>query len=320
MEKRRDDIKEVSKDLKEKTERELERLRKELYRLRKLKEQKEEGKKQEQEQVEKEAQETGEELELESNVKVREKGASTSEASAQLSGTEQIESSLGEIDALLSEEIEKSDHKTYEGKATYIESKLHELEQEIVGETGLIEEELSPYEQLLEEYPWLDQPRYEYMYQVPNKTRNPNDFESWANEWSKVLFDYAKYAILHILYLRQLYTEKPFSKFENRKKAIKEIGNMLVKQDLARWLSKKKDKLRVYWKTLDLLADEIYEWAYEMGKVETIIPIYEIREAKEEFNNLPKEDIEKIFKKLSEGKKAEIIRTQETISIKIFIE
>ncbi len=306
MEKQRDEVKEISKELKEKADKELERLRRELYRLRKLKEQKEKEKKKKKKKT------ATEEL-------TKESASSVSEKPKNISGVKEIEESFEEIDSLLSQELEKENHKTYEKNANYIETQLQKLEQEIIGETGLIEEELSPYEKLLDEYPWLEQPRYEYMFHIPNKTKNPNDFESWVNEWSKILFDYAKYAILHILYLRQLYTEAPFSKFENRKQAIKEISNWLVKQDLARWLSKKKEKLRVYWKTLDLMAEEIYDWAYDSGKLEPIL-IYEIREAKKEFNGLPKDEFEKIFEKLSEQNRAEIIKIKDRIALKILLE
>ncbi|TXT59569.1 MAG: hypothetical protein BAJALOKI1v1_1400003 [Promethearchaeota archaeon] len=325
MEKRKDEVQEISKELKQKTDRELQKLREELYRLRKLKAQKEKERKikeEEQKQALEEEIEVKTEVqsEKEAEILVKQATPAVTETPKEAAGSEQIEDSFQELDSLLSEELAKEDHKTYEKRASYIESQLQKLEQEIVGETGLIEEELSPYEKLLKEYPWLEQPRYEYMFQIPNKTKNPNDFESWCNEWSKVLFDYAKYAILHILYLRQLYTQKPFSNFENRKKAIQEISNKLVKQDLARWLSKKKEKLRVYWKTLDLLAEEIYEWAYEIGKLEPIL-VYEVREARKEFNNLPKEDIEKIIELLSENKRAELIKLDDgKIAFKIILE
>lgn len=300
MERQKDKVKEVSKDLKQKTDKELERLREELLRLRMLKKQKEKLK-QEQRETEKNTQmETEEDIET--------------------SGVEDIEERLQEIDTFLSKELERVDHKTYEKNAEFIESELQELEKEIVGEEGLIEEELSPLEKLIENYPWLEEARYDYMYHIPNKEKNPSDFESWQNEWAKVLFDYAKYAILHILYLRQLYTEAPFSNFENRKKAIREIADTLVDQDLAEWLSKKKEKLRVYWKTLDLWAEEVYEWAYEMGKLEPIL-IYEIRAAEGSFSSLPREDLEKIFEMLSEEGRGKIIKLEDgKIAFKIVLE
>jgi len=300
MERQKDRVKDVSKDLKQKTDEELEKLREELLRLRKLKKEKE---KREQKDTK-----TEEVIEKETQKEI------------ETSGVEDIEERLQEIDTFLSKELERVDHKTYKQNAEFIESELQELEKEIVGEEGLIEEELSPFEKLVENYPWLQETRYEYMYQIPNKEKNPSDFESWQNEWAKVLFDYAKYAILHILYLRQLYTEAPFSNFENRKKAIKEIANKLVDQDLAEWLSKKKEKLRVYWKTLDLWAEEVYEWAYDNGKLEPIL-IYEIRAAERTFSTLPKEDVEKIFEMLSEEGKGKIIKLDDgKLALKIDLE
>ncbi|MBD3194142.1 MAG: hypothetical protein GF317_03745 [Candidatus Lokiarchaeota archaeon] len=305
MEKQRDRVKEVSKELKEKTDKELEQLRQELFRLRNIKKQKEQQKAEA-----KQKQKTEEKIE-EAEIEVDE---------IETTGIEDIENKLDQIDSFLSTQLERVDQKTYEKNAEYIESQLQVLEEEIVGETGLIEEELSPYEKLLDSYPWLEEPRYEFMYSIPNKSKNPNDYESWKSEWGKVLFDYAKYAILHILYLRQLYTEKPFSNFEDRKKAIRNIANELVDQELATWLSKKKDKLRIYWKTLDLWAEEVYEWAYEMGKLEPIL-IYEIRNANKGFSSLPKEDIEEVFKMLSKEGRAVVIKLEDgQMALKIDIE
>ncbi|MBY9007793.1 MAG: hypothetical protein KGD63_13710 [Candidatus Lokiarchaeota archaeon] len=315
MEKQRERAKEVSKEIKQKTDKELDRLRNELERLKKLKEQK---LKEEEEPRKKESEE-------EKIVFIPQEDSGTMEEitpdlNIETTGIEKIEEKLSEMDEFLSKELERIDHKTYEKNAEYIESQLIELEKEIVGETGLIKEELSPYEKLLENHPWLEEPRYEYMYHIPNKTKNPNDFESWQDEWGKVLFDYARYAILHILYLTKLYSEDPFSKFKNRKKAIKEIADKLVVDELGEWLSKKQDKIRIYWKTLDIWAEEIYDWVYEMGKLDPIL-IYEIRDANQEFSSLPKEEIEKIFNLLNKDGKGKIIKTTDGhIAFKIKIE
>jgi hypothetical protein len=120
--------------------------------------------------------------------------------------------------------------------------------------------------------------------------------------------------------LRQLYDKKPFSKFPNRKNAIQEIAEELIEQGLAKWLSKKKEKLRVFWKTLDLWAEEIYEWALEWGKLEPIA-IYELREAKQDFSNLPKDDIKEIFLILSREGRGKYIETENgQISLRIKLE
>ncbi|MFX1446259.1 MAG: hypothetical protein ACFFHV_22915 [Promethearchaeota archaeon] len=288
-------------------ESELEALRRELARLRELKRQKELKELKEKETT-KETAETIENEEIESEARYQTK-------------LDDIENKLNEIDKFLLKQFEDIDQRTYEQHADYIETQLQTLEEEIIGEKGVIEKELSPYEQLLNEYPWLEETKYEFMYTIPNKKKNPNDYESWKVEWSKVMFDYAKYAILHIIYLREVISEKPFSNFQNRQVAVKEIADELVNQELAKFISKKKYKLRVYWKTLDVWADNLYDWAIDSGKVGPIL-IYEIRESNQKgLNNLPKDDLEEVFRILSKNNRGTIIRTDDgQIAFKIKLE
>ncbi|MFX1260070.1 MAG: hypothetical protein ACFFAN_19645 [Promethearchaeota archaeon] len=302
MERQRDKTKEDLEEVKKATKEELEVLRRELERLKELKRQKELKKA----EAPKKKADTLEKEKVKPEFNEKSKG-------------DDVEARLNQIDTLLFKQFEQIDQNTYEQQADYIESQLQVLEEEIVGERGLIEKELSPYEKLLNEYPWLEEAKYEFMYSIPNKKKNPADYESWKTEWAKVLFDYAKYAILHILYLRQLNSEKPFSNFQDRQRAIKEITDRLVEQKIAKFLTKKKDKLRIYWKTLDLWAEDLYNWALDFGKIEPIL-IYEIREAKQEFSNLPKFDLEEIFKILSKDNRGSIIKTDDGIAFKIKIE
>ena len=303
MERQKDKSTERSKEIRKTTEEELEVLRKELQRLRELKRQKELN---EQKAVQ-ESELTTEKEEIKPEIEEK-------------TDLDDIEDRLNEIDKFLLKQFEQIDESTYEQHSDYIESQLQVLEEEIVGEKGLIEIELSPYEKLLNDYPWLEEAKYEFMYSIPNKKKNPSDYESWRTEWAKVLFDYAKCAILHILYLRQLYSEKPFSNFQDRQKAIKKIADELVEQKLAKFLSKKEEKLRIYWKTLDLWAVDLYDWALDFGKIEPIL-IYEIREAQKEFSNLPKLDIEEIFRILSKDNRGTIIKTDDgQIAFKIILE
>lgn len=303
MERQKDKSTERSKEIRKTTEEELEVLRKELQRLRELKRQKELN---EQKAVQ-ESELTTEKEEIKPEIEEK-------------TDVDDIEDRLDEIDKFLLKQFEQIDESTYEQHSDYIESQLQVLEEEIVGEKGLIEIELSPYEKLLNDYPWLEEAKYEFMYSIPNKKKNPSDYESWRTEWAKVLFDYAKCAILHILYLRQLYSEKPFSNFQDRQKAIKKIADELVEQKLAKFLSKKEEKLRIYWKTLDLWAVDLYDWALDFGKIEPIL-IYEIREAQKEFSNLPKLDIEEIFRILSKDNRGTIIKTDDgQIAFKIILE
>ena len=300
MERQREKPKEVSKQEKELPEKELDDLRKELARLKELKRQKELERRKELESQLEEEKDVDEEITSSKN--------------------QDIEARLDKIEDFLTSKLGEVDTKAYEQNAEEVEQELKLIEREIVGEKGVISKEITTYELLINEYPWLEEKRYIFMYTLPNKKKDLKDFESWKNEWSKVLFDYARYAILHILYLRQLESEKPFSKFEERTEALKEIAEELVEKEQAEWLSKSKEKLRVYWKSLDNWAQEIYEWAVEISPLEPIL-IFEIRESNKEFSNLPKEDIIKIFKMLEKEKKGVIIKAEDgQISFKIIVE
>ncbi len=296
MERQKEKTEDTVKDLKEKPERELDGLRKELTRLKELKKQKD-----------------LKEIEDET-VKI------ASEAIQEGLPSEEIEERLNKLEDLLTSKLGEIDQKTYEQNAAQIEIELREIELEIVKEREAVTKEISTYELLLNDYPWLEEKRYIFMYSIPNKKTDLKDYESWKSEWSKVLFDYARYAILHILYLRQSESEKPFSNFEDRKQALEEIAEELVKKEQAEWLSKSKEKLRVYWKSLDNWAEEIYDWAMEISPLEPIL-IFEIRESNKAFSKLPNDDIIKIFKMLEKEKRGKIIRLEDDqVSFKIKIE
>ncbi len=286
MERQRERSKEIPKEVKEKAEKELEELRKELARLRKLKSEKE--------QLEREA--VQKEIIKQEDTKA-----------ADLTG---LEAQFDKLEDFLSSELGEMDQNAYKQHAEQIEVELQVLEEEIVGEKGLIEKKLTAYETLIENYPWLEEERKKFMYTMPDKNRNKNDYVSWKTEWAKVLFDYARFAVLHIIYIRELNAEKPFSNFTNREQYIIEICEELINHNQAKWLSKKKDKLRVYWKTLEVWSDEIYNWAYENGKIEPIM-IYELREAKQEdFSSLPLEDLEEIFRILAKNRRAKVLKLE----------
>ncbi|MBY9020264.1 MAG: hypothetical protein KGD67_04340 [Candidatus Lokiarchaeota archaeon] len=296
MERQKEKPKEAVDEAKEKPERELDGLRKELARLKELKKQRE-----------------LKEIEDES-------GKITSEAIKEGLPSEEIEDRLNKIEDILTSKLGEIDQKAYEQNAAQIENQLREIELEIIKEREAVTQEISTYELLLNDYPWLEEKRYIFMYSIPNKKTDLKDYESWKSEWSKVLFDYARYAILHILYLRQTESEKPFSNFDDRKQALEEIAEELITKEQAEWLTKNKEKLRVYWKSLDNWAEEIYEWAMEISPLEPIL-IFEIRESNKAFSKLPNDDIIKIFKMLEKDKKGQIIRLEDDqVSFKIKIE
>ena len=286
MERQREKPSEILKETKEKAEKELEELRKELARLRALKKEKEDLEK----------------VAVEKRI--------INEEDFKIADLKSIEEEFDKLEIILSSQAGELDNKIYKQHADQIEAELAELEEEIIGEKGLIQKKLTVYEKLLESYPWLEEERKRFMFTMPDKNKQKNDYVSWKTEWAKVLFDYARFAVLHIIYIRELNSQKPFSQFTKREKYILEIAEQLISQNQAIWLSKKKDKLRVYWKTLEVWSDEIYQWAYNNGKIEPIM-VYELREAKQEdFSNLPIEDLEEIFKILAKNRRAKVFKLE----------
>jgi len=286
MERQREKPSEILKETKEKAEKELEELRKELARLRALKKEKEDLEK----------------VAVEKRI--------INEEDFKIADLKSIEEEFDKLEIILSSQAGELDNKIYKQHADQIEAELAELEEEIIGEKGIIQKKLTVYEKLLESYPWLEEERKRFMFTMPDKNKQKNDYVSWKTEWAKVLFDYARFAVLHIIYIRELNSQKPFSQFTKREKYILEIAEQLISQNQAIWLSKKKDKLRVYWKTLEVWSDEIYQWAYNNGKIEPIM-VYELREAKQEdFSNLPIEDLEEIFKILAKNRRAKVFKLE----------
>ncbi|MHA1824920.1 MAG: hypothetical protein ACTSXM_13775 [Promethearchaeota archaeon] len=294
MERQRERPKEVPKEEKEKIDRELEELRKELARLKELKK-------------------------IQELQRIQEEDVSTEEEFSEPTD-DNLETRLNKIEDFLTSNLGQVDTKAYKQNAEEIERELQLIETEIIGEKAVVAKEVSTYELLLNDHPWLEETRYIFMYSIPNKKTNTKDYESWKTEWLKVLFDYARYAILHILYIRKMHTVKPFANFEDRDTAIRELAEGLVDKKQAEWLSKNKEKLRVYWKSLDNWAEDIYEWAMEISPLEPIL-IFEIRESNQEFSNLPREDIKKIFKMLEKDRRGKIIELEDgQMSFKIKVE
>jgi hypothetical protein len=297
MERQREKSEEIPKETKEKAEQELAELKKELTYLREIKKEKE--------QLEKEA--------AQKHI--------INEEDLKIADLSYIEEEFDKLENILNSQVGDIDSKIYRKHAEQIETELQELEEEILGEKGLIEKKLTAHEELLTAYPWLQEERKKFMYTMPDKNKQKNDYISWKIEWAKILFDYARFTVLHIIYIRELNSQKPFSDFSNREQYIIEIAEELIDQKQAKWLSKKKEKLRVYWKTLEVWSDEIYRWAYNNGKLEPVM-IFELREAKDEdFSNLPLEDLEAIFKILVKNRKAKVLKLEDgQLAFKIRLE
>ena len=82
-----------------------------------------------------------------------------------------------------------------------------------------------------------------------------------------------------------------------------------MKKKLAIWIIKK-EKLRVYWKSLDEWASTIHEWAYSSVKTEPLF-VYDLKEVNELFSDLPEDEFPEIFKILQKQKKGRVIKTSD---------
>ena len=83
------------------------------------------------------------------------------------------------------------------------------LEEEVAAEQIIIVK--TPYEKLIELHEWIELPQYGFMYSVPNKKKNKEDFQSWKDEWSQVLLDYAKVGTFHIIFVKSRQGASRFS-------------------------------------------------------------------------------------------------------------
>nr|MDO8112455.1 hypothetical protein [Candidatus Sigynarchaeota archaeon] len=153
---------------------------------------------------------------------------------------------------------------------------------------------------------WLDDIRYEFMYNPPSESKK-NDYKEWLEEWSKIMFDFAKIEKKHVIYVQELLNTKPFLALRTGKDSIIEIGECLIKKKLAIWVVKK-EKLRVYWKSLDEWANLIYDWAYKNARTEPLF-IFNLKEENECFSDLPEEEFPEIFKILEKQKKGKILKS-----------
>ena len=191
-----------------------------------------------------------------------------------------------------------------------ISQEMHDLRDEMAQEQLVVVK--TTYEKLVDLHEWVEEPQYGFMYSMPNPKKDRDDFQSWREEWSQVLLDYARVGTIHIIFPKRLLTEQPFNKFVNRTDSIFELCDALIEKDLAVWVGnkKKKDELRVFWKSVDEWTTIIEQWAYD-NAIFDIIMVPDIRKSEKEFAFLPIEDLRYIFQKLEKNQKGKMVELQD---------
>ena len=222
-----------------------------------------------------------------------------------------------DLESKIESEIKKATSGTEltQAEEKAMEAELVKLEQEMKTEAAQKKETKSPYEFLIEEHDWLEKPNYGFMYSIPERD---NDFVSWRKEWGKVLLDYAKFNQQHVLYMKMLLTRRPFSKFNDRKKALKHISDELVENDLAKWIDRsffdklfgKYEKLRVYWRSIEDWVNTILQWAKDNAMLDLVM-IMDVRNSDTKFSNLPEDDLRQVFRKIDIMNRGQMVELED---------
>ena len=137
----------------------------------------------------------------------------------------------------------------------------------------------------------------EWMYNIPTRSQ---DLVLWAEEWGDFLLEWTEFEKIHVLSVSAFISRPPFKDILGKVKAFRSIGNSLVGKDVAAWLGRNREQLRVYWRPLEEWADLVYRWALDTGILRLDVKSLVIQEAEQDFSKLPEEDIHKIMALLVE--------------------
>jgi hypothetical protein len=169
-----------------------------------------------------------------------------------------------------------------------IETAVIEPEQMMVTETAAITE-IMPR--------WGNIGEAEWMYNIPTRSQ---DLVLWAEEWGDFLLEWTEFEKIHVLSVSAFISKPPFKDILGKVKAFRSIGNSLVGKDVAAWLGRNREQLRVYWRPLEEWADLVYRWALDTGILRLDVKSLVIQNAEQDFSRLPEEDIHRIMALLVE--------------------
>ncbi len=144
----------------------------------------------------------------------------------------------------------------------------------------------------------------EWMYNIPTRSQ---DLVLWAEEWGDFLLEWTEFEKIHVLSVSSFISKPPFKDILGKVKAFRSIGNSLVGKEVAAWLGRNREQLRVYWRPLGEWADLVYRWALDSGILRLDVKSLVIQEAEQDFSKLPEEDIHRIMALLVERGFAEWI-------------
>lgn len=137
---------------------------------------------------------------------------------------------------------------------------------------------------------WVNAP---WMFITPKKE---SQLQSWLEDWSTVLLDYAKIFVYHIININDIRSEHPFYNRSISKRLtldqIRSIVEYLVEKQFARWLDeRRKTRARLYWKSNEEWADELLDFMIDTGRIVEIHSLYDLTTYGQEWSTLPPDDL-----------------------------
>jgi hypothetical protein len=147
---------------------------------------------------------------------------------------------------------------------------------------------------------WVQKP---WRWMVPE---DPQLKQQWLLTWGDFLFDFSRVLNIHIIDLQEVSLVYPFHNAVLRKKLTTQqlilISDFLIEKGKAKWWDDQKNRLRVYWKTLQNHAEDLYEYAFRNGY--DMVTAFDIIKMKQSWSTLPPRDIRELMMIMVLRKKA----------------
>lgn len=147
---------------------------------------------------------------------------------------------------------------------------------------------------------WVQKP---WRWMVPEE---PNLKQQWLLTWGEFILDFSRVLNLHIIDLQEISLVYPFqNQILNKKLTLPQlimISDHLIEIEKAKWWDSEKTRLRVYWKTLNSFADDLFEFAFQNGY--DMVTAYDIVKMNQSWSDLPPSDVRVLMRLLVELKRA----------------
>ncbi len=151
---------------------------------------------------------------------------------------------------------------------------------------------------------WIEK---KYYWARPDPRKHPDLHQSWLEEWGSFLLKWAEATRTHVVSIPHLISEFPFNnpiiKAKLLEPEIREICEHLIYKNLAKWYDKTKRRLRIYWKTLEEFAEDLYDWAFLRG--ESFATLMDLVQAGQPWSNLPPKELQQLMEFLVKERRAE---------------